>query len=334
MMRVRMGARPGAAPEGGQTRGSSPSTASVIAALLALVVLLALSTPAAQATPYSAQELDFLRLINEYRQQNGVGKLLLSDTASLAAARHSSDMGRYQFFNHDTVRSDYFPAGSTFVDRMNLSGYNYATYRGENIAAGHTSASTVFAAWRGSAGHNANMLNTNFRVIGIGYEYVAGSPYGHYWTTDFGGYVDPSAHDPSSTSTTLAPTTTTTAPALSVTGYLLAGGPNSYVQGQPAFWFDGSGYRSTTGSEMVAGRGYWVRLGSGAVKLTTDANATSLYVWAGWNLVGNATGVTRSLPSGLVGYRYNGSTYFSSTVIPAGEGAWVRRASAGTLTLR
>ena len=32
------------------------------------------------------------------------------------------------------------------------------------------------------------MLGANYTAIGIGRAYTAGSPYGWYWTTDFGGY--------------------------------------------------------------------------------------------------------------------------------------------------
>jgi hypothetical protein len=37
-----------------------------------------------------------------------------------------------------------------------------------------------------SSGHRANILSPNFCDIGVGYAFVSGSPYGHYWTQDFG----------------------------------------------------------------------------------------------------------------------------------------------------
>ena len=123
-------------------------------------------------------------------------------------------MGKYRFFAHNTVQSDWFAVGATPWDRMAASGYNYNTYKGENIAAGYSTAAAVFQGWKNSPGHNANMLGANFKVVGVSLVYVAGSPYGYYWTTDFGGYVDATAHSvgspPSSTTTTQAPTTTTT----------------------------------------------------------------------------------------------------------------------------
>ncbi|MDQ3263607.1 MAG: CAP domain-containing protein [Myxococcota bacterium] len=62
--------------------------------------------------------------------------------------------------------------------------------RAENIAAGNATAEGAFTQWRNSAGHNTNMLNGDYRVIGIGRGYDAASTYGWYWTTTFGGQVD------------------------------------------------------------------------------------------------------------------------------------------------
>jgi hypothetical protein len=48
------------------------------------------------------------------------------------------------------------------------------------------------------------MISADFRVVGIALVQVSGSPYRSYWTTDFGGYVDPTAHelDPTTSSAT------------------------------------------------------------------------------------------------------------------------------------
>src|SRR5680860_704302 len=190
--------------------------------LMAVVLLWALLIfpAAAQAAGYSAEEVQFLELINDYRQQNGLNTLLLSDTVEDAARKHNLDMGHYGFFDHTSLQSDYFPEGSAPWDRMEAVGYNYNTYTGENIAAGYETASQVFQGWKNSPGHNANMLKPEYKVIGISREYVPGSPYGYYWNTDFGGHVDPSAHtagtaggggsEPTTTTTTEAPATTTT----------------------------------------------------------------------------------------------------------------------------
>lgn len=177
-----------------------------------LVVSVALPGVAQAFSTYTAPEQEFLGLINQYRQANGLGTLLISDVVSDAAEKHDKDMGTYAFFDHTTKNSDYFPVGSLPWDRMAICGYGYNTSKGENIAAGYATAAAVFAAWKSSSGHNANMLNDSFKVIGISMDTVSGSPYGTYWTTDFGGFVDSSAHDlgGGTTTTTSAPATTTT----------------------------------------------------------------------------------------------------------------------------
>jgi hypothetical protein len=150
----------------------------------------------AGAVSYDAEELRVLELINEYRQDNGLEPLLLSSTLSVASERHSEDMGERDFFAHNTASSSYYPAGSEPWDRMDAEGYDYNTYKGENIAAGYETAEEAFRAWRESPSHNRAMLEGDYRVVGIGRKNIPGSGFGWYWTTDFGGRVDPSAHAP------------------------------------------------------------------------------------------------------------------------------------------
>jgi uncharacterized protein YkwD len=160
----------------------------------AVFVGVALAGSARAAVSYSEEEVAFVRLLNDYRVANGLKPLLVSDGISEACERHSSDMGKYAFFSHYTVKSDWFAAGASPWDRMAQSGYDYYTTEGENIAAGQSTAAQVFSAWKASTGHNRNMLNPEYAVIGVGMVQVPGSPYAYYWTTDFGGYVDPTAH--------------------------------------------------------------------------------------------------------------------------------------------
>ncbi|MHB8868662.1 MAG: CAP domain-containing protein [Thermoleophilia bacterium] len=168
------------------------------AVLIALICLFLLSSfgGIGQARSYDAEELEFLRLINNYRVQNGLSALQASDTAAEAAARHSLDMARFGFFDHTTLKSSFFPAGSSPWDRLRLTGYPTGGHMGENLAAGQGTAQQVFADWRGSPGHNRNMLDPEFRVIGIARRVVSPSSYGVYWTTDFGSLVDSSANNP------------------------------------------------------------------------------------------------------------------------------------------
>lgn len=125
--------------------------------------------------------VEVLNLINGHRRANGLAPLTVNPQLTDAANWMARDMAEKRYFSHvDSLGRDPF-------QRMAAFGYTANTWKGENIAAGYPSAATVFAGWKESRGHNANMLNPNFTVIGIGWVYVAGSPYGHYWVTDFGG---------------------------------------------------------------------------------------------------------------------------------------------------
>lgn len=149
--------------------------------LTAAIILVLVVTPPAHA--YDSEELEFLTLINNYRQANGVPPLTMSNSLSNASEWFSNDMAAYNYFPSNHVSRD----GRTFSQRIHDAGYTYNTWLGENIAAGYVTAAQVFEGWRNSPGHNANMLSANYRAIGIGRAYNAGSYYGWYWATDFGG---------------------------------------------------------------------------------------------------------------------------------------------------
>jgi len=134
------------------------------------------------------EEQAFLTLINNYRRANGLSPdLIPSPTLTATADWMSQDMADYNYFSHtDSL-------GRNPFQRMAAFGYDCAAYNtwcGENLAAGCQTAQACFDVWKNSPGHNGNMLNSNFRVIGIGRAYNASSTYGWYWTTDFGGVVD------------------------------------------------------------------------------------------------------------------------------------------------
>jgi uncharacterized protein YkwD len=168
----------------------------MVAVAAVLISVLAAGESGSAATSYDAEELQFLRLINEYRQENGAGPLLLSDTLAVAAEHHSNDMAEYDFFAHNTEASSYYRVGSKPWDRMAEEGYTYNTIRGENLATGTETAEESFEAWRESPSHNAAMLDDRYRVIGIARVYEPNGNHAWYWTTDFGGVLDPTSHAP------------------------------------------------------------------------------------------------------------------------------------------
>lgn len=126
-----------------------------------------------------------LSQINAYRKANGKGSLRLSRTLGAAAEHHSRDMAAHNIFSHTLSN------GTTWIQNIANHGYpSTNTYRAENIAAGHSSATDTFTQWRNSSGHRANMLNGVYKAIGIGRAYSSTSTYKWYWTTTFGSVVD------------------------------------------------------------------------------------------------------------------------------------------------
>jgi|GEM_PF-3555472 len=133
------------------------------------------------------EEWSMLTLINDYRASNGLGAVQMTQTLSNAAEYHSTDMASKNYFGHDLAD------GTSWSQNIANFGYGYQTYRAENIAAGNAGAAATFEQWRTSPGHNANMLSPDLTAIGIGRAYGAGSTFGTYWTTTFGGVVDGAA---------------------------------------------------------------------------------------------------------------------------------------------
>ncbi|MFG3343473.1 CAP domain-containing protein [Streptomyces sp. NPDC048018] len=116
-----------------------------------------------------------IALVNAERAKAGCGALTANATLTRAAQGHSDDMAARDFFDHTN------PDGADPGDRVSAAGYPWSTY-GENIAMGQSSAEQVMESWMNSPGHRANILNCNFKEIGVGI-HNSGGP---YWTQVFG----------------------------------------------------------------------------------------------------------------------------------------------------
>ena len=136
------------------------------------------------------EEQRLLELINEHRAANGAPPLAACRSLSRAAQRHSEDMRDRDYFDHTGLD------GSTPRERMCDACFEscQSTGFGENIAPGNADAQGTFEQWRGSSGHNRNMLDERYVVIGIG-RATGGGTYGAYWTNVFAGSSDPSCGD-------------------------------------------------------------------------------------------------------------------------------------------
>lgn len=129
-----------------------------------------------------------LCLLNHERADRGLTTLRIDRRLDAASVEHSADMVRRRYFDHVT------PGGQDVVDRLREVGYvdsRHAWHVGENIAWGTgdlATAAQIVDAWMHSPGHRANILDPDYREIGIGVE--LGNPQtgggGATYTTDFG----------------------------------------------------------------------------------------------------------------------------------------------------
>ena len=111
-----------------------------------------------------------LRSVNDYRSSQGLPSVQLDSKVMAAAAAQSQAMAASNSMSHSV--------GGSFSGRMAEHGIN----RGkavENIAMGQRSFDEVFAAWKGSYGHDANLRASGVTKLGVG---VARGPSGPAWT--------------------------------------------------------------------------------------------------------------------------------------------------------
>lgn len=118
-------------------------------------------------------ETEVVRLVNEERAKYGLSKLTHDWELSRVARIKSQDMKDNSYFSHTS------PVYGSPFDMMKSFGISYKR-AGENIAKGQTTPKAVVNAWMNSSGHRANILNSSYTHIGVGY--VKG---GNYWTQMF-----------------------------------------------------------------------------------------------------------------------------------------------------
>lgn len=130
-------------------------------------------------------ELKVLSLVNAERAKKGLQPLSYSETLSRAARYHAADMALSNYFDHKsydrTDLGDLVYVCDTF-DRVHRF---EPRARGENIAAGNTTAEAVVRSWMNSPGHRANILKKDFTKLGIGYYSHENGAYKHYWVQNF-----------------------------------------------------------------------------------------------------------------------------------------------------
>jgi hypothetical protein len=163
-----------------------PFSRVALASVLAVVGLLGLSSPlVAEGANLDSAEQDLVARINAFRAARSLPTLAVSDTLTAAAKWMSGDMGARNYFAHRSLD------GRSPTQRMADAGYPaFGTWTGEDLAAGYAKSADVLTGWINSPAHYAVLVNPQYRAIGVGRAYTAGSTYGWYWTADFGGVVD------------------------------------------------------------------------------------------------------------------------------------------------
>ena len=120
-----------------------------------------------------AYEQEVVRLVNAQRAQNGLKPLAEHWELSRVARYKSADMAGKRYFSHES------PTYGSPYQMMRSLGISFRS-AGENIAYGQRTPAAVVGAWMNSSGHRANILNSSYTHIGVGYHEA-----GNYWTQMF-----------------------------------------------------------------------------------------------------------------------------------------------------
>ena len=132
------------------------------------------AAPVPTSTPATDPSAAFLSLLNAYRAAIGRPPLAVNISLSAAAIAYAQYEGRTNSFGHTGID------GSVAETRIARSGYP-GRFRGEALAAGQASADAALKTWINSPSHNAIIASADAVEVGIGYAYIPGSSYGHYW---------------------------------------------------------------------------------------------------------------------------------------------------------
>ncbi|MBT3152915.1 CAP domain-containing protein [Streptomyces sp. CHD11] len=123
----------------------------------------------------AAAGAEVLRLVNAERAKVGCSPVAANSALTDLATAFSDDMAKRGFFDHTD------PDGDSPWDRAQTAGVS--GLGGENIARGQADAEAVMQAWMDSPGHKANILNCDFKTLGVGVHMGPGGP---WWTQNFG----------------------------------------------------------------------------------------------------------------------------------------------------
>ncbi len=105
-------------------------------------------------------ETQMFALVNTERRKRGIAELTWAPEIVPVSRAHAKDMWERKYFSH------YSPEGKDVGDRLNEAGIDYSL-AGENLALAPTT-STAHNGLMNSEGHRANILEPQFKKVGIG----------------------------------------------------------------------------------------------------------------------------------------------------------------------
>ena len=104
-----------------------------------------------------------IELTNIEREKKGLSKVVENEALDKAAKLKAANMFSENYWAH------FAPSGKTPWDFILGAGYRF-TFAGENLAKNFYSSDEVVAAWMASPTHRDNLLNSNYKDIGIAVE--------------------------------------------------------------------------------------------------------------------------------------------------------------------
>lgn len=125
---------------------------------MGLMLLSVFSTSFAQASEITADMV--IKLTNKAREKAGVAVLVKNELLEEAAERKARDMVENDYFAHVS------PAGKSPWNWIQDAGYDYR-FAGENLAINFTDAEKEQEAWMDSPSHRKNILNPDYKEIGV-----------------------------------------------------------------------------------------------------------------------------------------------------------------------
>jgi uncharacterized protein YkwD len=151
-------------------------------------VVIILSIPFVAHLDLEAVRSQVLGLVNEAREKGvacgdmkmgAVSPLRLNDGLNIAAQTHAEDMASLNYYGHNSLD------GRTPGNRIKGAGY-FSRKTGENIAAAQQSSAQVVEGWLQSPGHCRNIMDPDFKELGVGVKIDLNTDKGVYWVQTFG----------------------------------------------------------------------------------------------------------------------------------------------------